>query len=268
MRQYVEDNVIPIVDDFYERGAFPMEVVRPLGELGVYGANLPTEYGCAGMNNVAYGLVMQELERGDSGLRRFVSVQGALVMYPIFTFGSEEHRQKWLPKLATGEAIGCFGLTEPDHGSDPGGMETRARKTSDGFVLNGAKAWITNGSIADVAVVWAKTTRDVCAVTSSRRERPDTARPRSTASTRFGPRSPRSSFSTTSHPRREPPSRIRRPESAVDVPQPGAVRHRVGRHRRRDGVLRHGASIRARPRRSSANPLRVSSSCRRSSWTW
>jgi glutaryl-CoA dehydrogenase len=156
VRQYVEDNVIPIVDDFYERGAFPMDLIRPLGELGVYGANLPTEYGCAGMNNVAYGLVTQELERADSGLRSFVSVQGALVMYPIFTFGSEEHRQKWLPRLATGEAIGCFGLTEPDHGSDPGGMVTRARKTSDGFVLNGAKAWITSGSIADVAVVWAK----------------------------------------------------------------------------------------------------------------
>jgi glutaryl-CoA dehydrogenase len=156
VRAFVEDNVVPIVDDFYERGAFPTELIRPLGELGVFGSNLPVEYGCAGMNNVAYGLVMQELERGDSGLRSFVSVQGALVMYPIFTFGSEEHRRHWLPQLASGEKVGCFGLTEPDHGSDPGGMSTRARRTRDGYVLNGAKAWITNGSIADVAVVWAK----------------------------------------------------------------------------------------------------------------
>jgi glutaryl-CoA dehydrogenase len=156
VRSFVENEIVPIIDDFYERGAFPAQLIKPLGELGVFGSNLPVEYGCAGMNNVAYGLVMQELERGDSGLRSFVSVQGALVMYPIYTFGSEEHRRTWLPQLAAGEKIGCFGLTEPDHGSDPGGMTTRARRTRDGFVLNGAKAWITNGSIADVAVVWAK----------------------------------------------------------------------------------------------------------------
>jgi glutaryl-CoA dehydrogenase len=156
VRSFVEDNVIPIVEEAYEKAEFPAHLVRPLGELGVFGANLPVEYGCAGMNNVAYGLVTQELERGDSGLRSFVSVQGALVMYPIYTFGTEEHRRTWLPQLAAGEKIGCFGLTEPDHGSDPGGMTTRARRTRDGFVLNGAKAWITSGTIADVAVVWAK----------------------------------------------------------------------------------------------------------------
>jgi glutaryl-CoA dehydrogenase len=156
VRSFVEDNIIPVVDEAYEKGEFPAQVIRPLGELGVFGANLPVEYGCAGMNNTAYGLVMQELERGDSGLRSFVSVQGALVMYPIYTFGSEEQRRQWLPALATGEKIGCFGLTEPDHGSDPGSMTTRARRTRDGFALNGAKAWITNGTIADVAVVWAK----------------------------------------------------------------------------------------------------------------
>jgi glutaryl-CoA dehydrogenase len=128
-----------------------------MGELGLLGANLPEEYGCAGLNNVAYGLIMQELERGDSGIRSFASVQGALVMYPIHAFGNEEQRQQWLPKLATGELIGCFGLTEPDFGSHPGGMITTARATPDGWVLNGAKMWITSGSMAHLAIVWAKT---------------------------------------------------------------------------------------------------------------
>src|SRR2546428_10446582 len=127
-----------------------------MAQLGLFGGNLPEEFGCANMNNVAYGLVMQELERGDSGLRSFVSVQGALVMYPIFAFGSEEQKRKWLPLLARGEKIGCFGLTEPDHGSDPGAMETRARRTGNGWLLNGTKRWITNGTMADIAIVWAK----------------------------------------------------------------------------------------------------------------
>ena len=129
--------------------------------MGLFGGTLPEEYGCANMNNVAYGLVMQELERGDSGLRSFVSVQGALVMYPIFTFGTEEQKQKWLPLLARGQKIGCFGLTEPDHGSDPAGMETRARRTNKGWVLNGTKRWITNGTISDVAIIWAKAEGDI-----------------------------------------------------------------------------------------------------------
>jgi len=128
-----------------------------MAELGLFGANLPEEYGCAGLNNVAYGLIMQELERGDSGVRSFASVQGGLVMYPIYAFGSEEQKKKWLPELASGKLIGCFGLTEPDFGSNPGGMITVARETSDGWVLNGAKMWITNGSTAQVSVVWAKT---------------------------------------------------------------------------------------------------------------
>ena len=157
VRSFVEDRVMPIIGEAYINRKFPSELIPELGELGVFGANLPEKYGCAELNNVAYGLIMQELERGDSGVRSFVSVQGALVMYPIFAFGSEEHRTEWLPKLATGEAIGCFGLTEPDYGSDPGGMITTAKKTADGWLLNGAKMWITNGSVADVAVVWAQT---------------------------------------------------------------------------------------------------------------
>jgi len=132
-----------------------------MAKIGLFGGNLPEEYGCANMNNVSYGLVMQELERGDSGLRSFVSVQGALTMYPIFAFGSEEQKRRWLPLLAKGEKIGCFGLTEPDHGSDPAGMETRARRTGKGWVLNGTKRWITNGSISDVAIVWAKSDDEI-----------------------------------------------------------------------------------------------------------
>ncbi len=157
VRRWVDDAVMPIIAEHYLDGHFPMGLVPQMAELGLFGANLPEEYGCAGLNNVAYGLIMQELERGDSGVRSFASVQGALVMYPIYAFGSEEQKRAWLPRLASGEAVGCFGLTEPDYGSDPGGMLTTARETDDGWVLNGTKMWITNGSTAHVAVVWAKT---------------------------------------------------------------------------------------------------------------
>jgi glutaryl-CoA dehydrogenase len=158
IRQFVDENVIPVIGKCYVEGRFPREIIPLMGELGVFGANLPEEYGCAGLSNVAYGLINQELERGDSGVRSFASVQGSLVMYPIYAFGSEEQKKHWLPKMASGEVIGCFGLTEPDYGSNPSGMITRAREDSDGsWVLNGAKMWITNGSTAQVAIVWAKT---------------------------------------------------------------------------------------------------------------
>jgi glutaryl-CoA dehydrogenase len=155
-RQFVEDKYIPIITEYHRRGEFPVEIIRQLGELGFLGSTLPEEYGGAGLTSIAYGLIMQELERGDSGLRSFASVQGGLVIYPIYTFGSEEQKTKWLKLLTVGEKIGCFGLTEPDFGSNPAGMKTTATKTSEGYVLNGSKMWITNGSIADVAVVWAK----------------------------------------------------------------------------------------------------------------
>jgi glutaryl-CoA dehydrogenase len=154
-RAFVEDKLIPIIEQCKRDGRFPRELVRPMGELGFYGATIEG-YGCAGMNNVEYGLLMQELERGDSGLRSFASVQSALVMYPIYAFGSEQQKEYWLPKMATGEKLGCFGLTEPDFGSNPSSMRTRARKDGDHYVLNGEKMWITSGSIADVAVIWAK----------------------------------------------------------------------------------------------------------------
>ncbi len=157
IREWVDDRVLPLIEEAYIERRFPEELIPEMGELGMLGANLPEEYGCAGLNNVAYGLIMQELERGDSGIRSFASVQGALVMYPIHAFGSDEQKETWLPQLASGEKLGCFGLTEPDYGSNPGGMVTTARKTDDGWILNGTKMWITSGSMADVAVVWAQT---------------------------------------------------------------------------------------------------------------
>jgi len=161
VRRFVDERVLPVIGDAYVQGRFPKELIPEMGELGVFGANLPEEYGCAGLNNVQYGLIMQELERGDSGVRSFASVQGALAMYPIYAFGSEEQKRRWLPPMAKGEVIGCFGLTEPDYGSNPSGMITMAREQQDGsWVLNGSKMWITNGSTANIAVVWAKTNGD------------------------------------------------------------------------------------------------------------
>ncbi len=157
VREFVSKEFMPLIQEHIRRdGSFPMELVPQMAELGLFGANLQG-YGCAGMNNVAYGLVMQELERGDSGLRSFASVQGSLVMYPIHTYGSDEQKQRWLPELAAGRAVGCFGLTEPDFGSHVAGMITKAVRHGDGWVLNGTKRWITNGSVSDVAVVWANT---------------------------------------------------------------------------------------------------------------
>ncbi len=156
VRRFVDREVLPHIGGWWLRGEFPRHLIGALGALGVLGANLPTEYGAAGVNNITYGLIMQELDRGDSGLRSFASVQGALVMYPIYQYGSEAQRKRWLPRLARGEAVGCFGLTEPTAGSDPAAMQTRARRQGNGWELSGTKMWITNGSFADVALVWAK----------------------------------------------------------------------------------------------------------------
>lgn len=157
VREFIQAEVKPVIADAYEKAEFPRDLITKLGNLGVLGANLPSDYGCAGMNNVAYGLVMQELEAGDSGVRSFASVQGALCMYPIYAFGSEAQRRRYLPLMAEGKLVGCFGLTEANFGSNPSGMMTKAQRVADGWLLNGSKAWITNGSIADIAVVWAKT---------------------------------------------------------------------------------------------------------------
>jgi glutaryl-CoA dehydrogenase len=156
VRDFVSNEVIPVIEKHNQEMTFPKELIPKMAELGIFGPTLPPEYGGMGINNMAYGLIMQELERGDSGIRSFASVQSGLVMYPIYTFGSEEQKKFWLPKLASAEKIGCFGLTEPDFGSNPGGMITKAEKVDGGYLINGAKMWITNGTIADVAVVWAK----------------------------------------------------------------------------------------------------------------
>jgi glutaryl-CoA dehydrogenase len=156
VREFVEREVVPHIEGWYRDGVFPLSLVPTLGRMGLLGANL-TGYGCAEMSNVQYGLIMQELERADSGLRSFVSVQSALVMHPIHAFGSENQKERWLPALQQGKAVGCFGLTEPDFGSNPAAMRTRAVKEGNSYVLNGEKTWITNGSIADVALIWART---------------------------------------------------------------------------------------------------------------
>jgi glutaryl-CoA dehydrogenase len=158
-RKFIEENLVPIIEQCNREGRFPRELVKPMGDLGFFGASLKG-YGCAGMSNVEYGLVMQELERGDSGVRSFVSVQSALVMFPIYTFGTDAQKDQWLPGMAKGEKIGCFGLTEPDFGSNPSGMRTRAKRVGNEYVLNGEKMWITSGSIADVALIWAKSEED------------------------------------------------------------------------------------------------------------
>lgn len=159
---FVDSEVLPIIEKHYQDGTFPMDLVPKMAELGLFGITLPQEYGCAGASYTSYGLAMQELERGDSGIRSFASVQSSLVMFPIYSYANEDMKNKWLPKLAAGTAIGCFGLTEPDFGSNPNGMITNAKKIDGGYLLNGAKMWITNGSLADVAVVWAKYEGEVC----------------------------------------------------------------------------------------------------------
>jgi glutaryl-CoA dehydrogenase len=156
VREFVEEEVIPIIAEHFINGTFPMHLIPKMADLGLFGITIPQEYGGVGANYTSYGLAMMELERGDSGIRSFSSVQNSLVMYPIYKYGSEEQKKKWLPMLARGEAVGCFGLTEPDYGSNPGGMLTNAKKTEGGYLINGAKMWITNGTIADIAVVWAK----------------------------------------------------------------------------------------------------------------
>lgn len=161
VRAWVKKEVSPIIEDYSQRAEFPKQLIGGLAEIGAFGPYIPQEYGGAGLDQISYGLIMQELERCDSGLRSTASVQSSLVMYPIWKYGNEEQKKKYLPKLATGEMIGCFGLTEPDHGSNPGGMVTHFKDAGSHYILNGAKTWITNAPIADIAVVWAKTNKVV-----------------------------------------------------------------------------------------------------------
>jgi glutaryl-CoA dehydrogenase len=155
--RFTDQRVLPIIGDCFDKGVFPKDLIPEMAELGLLGSSLPTEYGCAGMNAVSYGLICQELERGDSGIRSFASVQSSLCMYPIYAYGNEEQRKRWLPDMAAGKVIGCFGLTEPHGGSDPANMKTNAKKDGGDWIINGAKMWITNGNLADIAIVWAQT---------------------------------------------------------------------------------------------------------------
>jgi len=155
--RFTDERVLPVIGDCFDQARFPKELIPEMAELGLLGSSLPTEYGCAGMNAVSYGLICQELERGDSGIRSFASVQSSLCMYPIYAYGSEEQRKRWLPQMAAGKVIGCFGLTEPHGGSDPANMKTNAKKDGGDWIINGAKMWITNGNLADIAIVWAQT---------------------------------------------------------------------------------------------------------------
>jgi len=229
-RDFVEDNLVPIIEDCFREGRFPRELIPLMGQLGFFGATIEG-YGCAGMSNVEYGLVMQELERGDSGLRSFVSVQSALVMYPIYTFGSDEQKNTWLPALASGQKLGCFGLTEPGFGSNPGGMTTRARKSGDGYILNGEKMWITSGTISDVAVIWAKLEgAGPSGNDSVRGFLVESDRPGFSASEVHGKWSlrllnQRPHAPGCPHSRRQPASRRKGLEKPTDVSQSGPLRH-------------------------------------------
>ena len=246
-RQFVDDQILPIIEEYNREGKFPKQLVPQLGELGFFGASLKG-YGCAGMSNVEYGLVTQELERGDSGLRSFVSVQSALVMYPIHAFGSDAQKDKWLPLLQQGKAIGCFGLTEPQFGSNPGGMLTRAVRQGDSYILNGEKMWITSGSIADVAVDLGQGRRrhDPRFPGGKRHARiQGLGRARQMVAARFhhlGPGDDRLQNSRRKYCCRASTDS----KGPLILPESSALRNRLGRDRRGDGLLRHRAALRQR----------------------
>ncbi len=258
VREWVNERYLPIIEKAYEEGYFPKDVIPELAELGLFGATLPEKYGCAGIGATAYGLIMQELERGDSGLRSFVSVQGALCMYPIFEYGSEEQRKSWLPPMAKGEVIGCFGLTEPDFGSDPGGMITRAQRVDGGWVLNGAKMWITNGTGRPGDRLGQAPRR-------GQRQGPCHGLPgREGLQGLLGAGTEAQALAARlgdqrAHPAGRVRARLARaargqgPQGGALLPHPGALRHRLRRHRRRDGVLRRRAWTTARAASCSAS---------------
>ena len=254
VRRFVADQFMPLVQDAFEKHYFPREVVPQIAELGLLGSSIEG-YDCAGLNSICYGLICQELERGDSGLRSFVSVQSSLVMYPIHAFGSEEQRSRWLPPLAKGEAIGCFGLTEPHGGSDPANMKTHAKRDGDDWVLNGSKMWITNGSVADVAVVWAMTDdgirgfiveKDMPGFTAQEIEH------------KFSLQSLRYRGVVL---RQRPGAGLERaagrhgPQGATELPDPGALRHHLGRDRRSTSLPGGSAELQRRSRAVRSSPV-------------
>jgi alkylation response protein AidB-like acyl-CoA dehydrogenase len=246
-RQFIEDNLIPIIEECNRAGRFPRELVKPMADLGFFGASLKG-YGCAGMGNVEYGLMTQELERGDSGVRSFVSVQSGLCMYPIYAFGSDEQKDQWLPAMQKGEKLGCFGLTEPDFGSNPGGMRTRAKKVGSEYVINGEKMWITSGSIADVAIIWAKVEDEDDRIRGFLVE---TDRPGFKADDIHGKWSLRASVTSGLS--------LQDVHISADVSEPGALWHRVGSAGGGDVVLRLRAAVFAAAQAVARSAYRVAS---------
>ncbi len=240
--RFVDDQAIPLMRDAFEKHYFPMELVKPVAELGLFGSTLQG-YDCAGLNSICYGLICQELERGDSGLRSFVSVQSSLVMYPIYAFGSDEQKDRWLPALAKGEAIGCFGLTEPHGGSDPANMKTHAKRDGSDWVLNGAKMWITNSPIADVAVVWAMTDEGIRGfIVEKGRPGFDTQE----IENKFSLRASVTGaifLDNVRVPEEKHAAGCQGLEGAAELPDTGALRHYLGRHRGRTGLSRRGIVV-------------------------
>ena len=248
VRAFVRERALPVIPEHFEAGTFPRELIAGLAELGLLGMHL-RGYGCAGTSAIAYGVASEELEAGDSGLRSFVSVQGSLAMFPIWAYGSEEQKTRWLPEMAAGRAIGCFGLTEPDAGSDPSSMRTSARRDGDDWILDGTKMWITNGSMADIAVVWARTDGGVRGFLVERGMRGfTTSDVHNKLSLRASVTSELSFDAGAASQQRRAARRDRHARTAV-VSQRGAVRHRLGRDGRRARVLRGGARLQQGPAR-------------------
>ena len=268
-RDFLDSEVADGALDWWESGEFPRQLVPKFGEMGFLGANLPVEYGASGVNNVAYGLIMYELERIDSGFRSFASVQGALVMYPIYRYGSEEQKREYLPQLAAGETVGCFGLTEHDGGSDPGAMKTRARRDGESYILNGVKMWITNGNIADIAIIWAKDDDDVV-----RGFVVPTDTPGFQANAIKHKMSMRASVTSELVNGRgadtgvADAARDARTVRAAVLPDAGALRYRLGRARLSGSGVRGCAVVSRNLAAHSASPSHQGSWCRPNWWTW
>jgi hypothetical protein len=241
--RFTDERVIPIIGDCFDKGVFPKELISEMAELGLLGATLPTEYGCSGLNGVSYGLICQELERGDSGIRSFASVQSSLCMYPIYAYGNEEQRKRWLPDMAAGKVIGCFGLTEPQGGSDPASMKTYAKKDGADWIINGSKMWITNGNLADIAIVWALTDdgiqgfvveKDFAGFTAQEIHKKMSLRASVTSALFFRQRA---------RARRQPLAQREGPEGAARLPDPGPIRHHLGPDRRRHRLLQRSTGV-------------------------
>ena len=241
--RFTDERVLPIIGDCFDKAVFPKELIPEMADLGLLGSSLPTEYGCAGMNAVSYGLICQELERGDSGIRSFASVQSSLCMYPIYAYGSEEQRKRWLPDMAAGKVIGCFGLTEPHGGSDPANMKTNAKKDGGDWIINGAKMWITNGNLAHIAIVWAKTDEGIQGFVVEKDFKGFTAQEIHKKMSLRASVTSRAVLRQRARAGSEPPAERERPQGSARLSDAGALRHHLGPDRRGDRVLHRGDAV-------------------------